>query len=277
MVIYFDTNVFRDLAEKRVPKAEQKINSLIELKDREITIAPSFEVLHELLSAPDIDNTTRIKNAQFYLSMVDWTYALKPSNQILSDDIFSLVNVGGPSTPYNAIDSERSGFIQDIKNGQNILPDAEWVKVVAKSRQQNEHFVTALFTDFVRKLPKDGKTKLRNSPDKTWNEWWRPGALAEIIANTLVVAVVGDTIKKYSPLVLPTVRTAVGYILHTWYKQIITNAKVNPTAHYDFRNAVLAGGVGRILTGDKKLRNAIRHIHMCNIKVWILDEFLSNM
>ena len=129
--------------------------------------------------------------------MVDWTYALKPSDQMLHDDILSLASMCGPSTPYRAIDSNQSGFIQDIKNGQNILPNAEWVKVVVKSRRQNETFVRLLFTEFVKKLPSKSKEKLKKFPEKTWSEWWIKGGLAEFIANTLVVPVVGKQIEGY--------------------------------------------------------------------------------
>jgi hypothetical protein len=57
----------------------------------------------------------------------------------------------------------------------------------------------------------------------------------------------------------------------------VTGANVEPTSHYDFRNAVLAGGVGRIVTEDRKLKNAIKHIPECNINTWALDEFIRQI
>jgi hypothetical protein len=230
MIVYFDTNVLRDLSEKRGTNPARKTNALTELvKAGKVTIAPSFEVLYELLSAPSVDKATRINNAQFYVDMVDWKCALKPSEQILQDDIYALSHRGGPSTPYRAIDKMRSDFIQSIKKGEDILPAAEWTRVVTRSRQQNEKFVRLVFNNFVTKLPSGGKTKLRKFPEKTWNEWWAPNSLAEFIANALVVPVVGRQMQQYNPLVLPTVRAAVGYILDTWYCQTINHVKSKPT------------------------------------------------
>jgi len=275
MIVYFDTNVIRDLAEKRVLNAEEKAEALKNsITARKVIIAPSFEVLYELLSAPSIDNTIRIKNAQFYINVVDWAYALKPSDQMMRDDINNLARVGGPSTPYYPVDKDLNNCIQSVKKGENMFPPAHWRGIVNRSRQQNEMFVKLIFTKFVEKLPSDGKTKLKNSPKKTWDNWWFRGGLADLVADSLVEAVVGRQISD-SALTLPTVRAAVGYILHTWYQQIITNTKVKPTDHYDFRNAVLAGGVEGIVTEDRKLKNAIKHIPECNIKACVLEEFIK--
>ena len=78
-------------------------------------------------------------------------------------------------------------------------------------------------------------------------------------------------------MALPSVRAGVCYILHTWFKQIVDSAKLKPTTHYDFRNAVLAGGIGRIVTEDKKLRNAINRIPDLDIKSWTFKEFIASV
>jgi hypothetical protein len=59
---------------------------------------------------------------------------------------------------------------------------------------------------------------------------------------------------------LPTIRLAVGYILHSKYKQMADGAIPKESDAYDFRHAVIAGAVGNIVTNDNKLRNAIHHI-----------------
>ncbi len=276
LVVHFDTNIVRDLAEIRLPRAEHQTNIIRELIEKgKLIIAPSFEVLYEILSAPDLCNAKQIRNAQFYEGIVDWSYALKPSNQMFQEDIISLASKGGPSTPFCAIDGNQSGFIQSIRKGDGIFPDHEWEKVVKKSRRQNERFVNVLFNNFVKKLSPKGKKDLRKHPQKTWQKWWEYGGLAEILADSFGNKLQVQT--KYSLLTLPTVRAAVGYILHTWYRQIIDCGRLKPTTHYDFRNAVLAGGVGSIITQDKKLRKAINHIPNLNVNTWTLGEFISSI
>jgi hypothetical protein len=194
---------------------------------------------------------------------------------MLEDDIACLARYGGPSSPYHPIDERQSGFIQSLRAGNSILPQDEWEPVVNKSLHQNQQFVNKVFKDFVRKLPQNGKAKLRNSPETTWQEWWAYGGLAEVFANSLDT---GRLIQgRCSLLKLPTVRAAVGYILHTWYQQIVRSAKLKPTEHYDFRNAILAGGVGTIVTQDRKLRNAINHIPGLTVKTWTLEEFIAKV
>lgn len=274
IIVYCDTNVFRDLAESRRPNAHREVELILHCsKQATIVITPSFEILYELLSSPDVCEAVRIENAQFYDSVVDWRYALKPSNRVIEEDIDSLARQGGPSSPYRAIDEKKSSFIQTLRVGNYILPQNQWRQVVADSLQQNKRFVQKLFDDFVKKLPKKGKMKLRNHPQETWQSWWSYGGLAEILADSL------DTHRLVREgrllLTLPTVRAAIGYILHTWRKQIVDGLKLKPTAHCDFRNTVLGGGVGKIVTEDRKLRNAIGDVPDLNVKVWTLNEFIA--
>jgi hypothetical protein len=274
LVVYFDTNVVRNLSEGRIPDTEKVANFINKIvKEKRLVIAPSFEVLYELLSAPDLPSEMQIKNAQYYDSIVDWTYAIKPSNQMLQEDIFSLASEGGPSTPFRAIDEKQSGFILSIRAGNGILPPDEWDDIVKKSRCENKRFVNH-FNNFVKKLPQKGKTDLKNSPQKTWQKWWGHGGLAEVFADSLANALHVQG-KYYTLLTLPTVRAAVGYSLHAWYRQIIDGARLKPTTHYDFRNAVLTGGVGKIITQDKALHSAIEHVPNLPVKVYSLDELIN--
>jgi len=276
VVAYFDTNIVRDLAEERPPGAKDKANKLKALVAQgKVVIAPSFEVLYELISAPDACDTTHIENAQFYDVLVSWRHTLKPSNQMLKDDIFSCLHQGGPSTPFQGIDENRSGFIQSIRAGQTVLLPKAWEKVVRRSQLQNKRFVGKVFNSFVNILAPKSKTDLRKHPNETWRKWWSHGEMVEIIANSLA----GDQHVKTrcSFLSLPSVRAGVGFILHMWYQQIVSGAQLKPTEHYDFRNAVLGGGVGNIVTHDRKLRNAINHIPNLNVKTWTLEQFIAEV
>jgi hypothetical protein len=275
-IVYFDTNIIRDLSEYRVPNSIQTTNLIKEsIKYGKVAIAPSFEVLYELLSSPNISREKQIKNSQFYDALVDWEYALKPSNQILMEDSNCCAKGLGPSVPFRGIDAEHSDFIQSIRSGNNIFSEVKWKEVVRKSHEQNKEFVEQVFKKFVDQLPSDAKQKLKNAPQETWQDWWKAGGIAEIIAGSLTV---GKQIKvSYCPLDLPTLRVAAGYLLDTWYNQILNGLKVKPTSHVDFRNAVIGASVGKIVTKDKKFIRAIHHIpklHMA-MTVLTLDEFVK--
>jgi len=259
IIAFLDTNVVRDLAEERTSRSQQDLAELRGLIESARTIvAPSFEVLDELLSSPDLAEADQLANAQFYDSMVDWHFTLKPSDQMLQDDVISLARNGGPAAPYCAVDAQQSGFIQAIRQGRSILPLQTLRAIRDRTRKQNARFVKAVFTNFDRRLPDHGRQQLRSQRETTWNSWWRDQGLADLIARDLDV---NDSVpQQVSLLTLPSVRMAVGYILDTWYHQVVGSRQVNPTQHHDFRIAVLGGGVGRIVTHDRRLRKAIEHI-----------------
>lgn len=275
-VAYFDTNIVRDLSELRNQITAEKIVFIKNyIGNGKWVVAPSFEVLYEIISSPDASEETRIKNAKFYDTLVNWKYALKPSQEILEDDICSWIRCGGPSTPYCAFDADQSVFIQSIRRGTTIFPNKVIENIVKQSRYQNKRFVEKVFKDFERNLPLKAKNELKDNPEKTWKRWWVLGGFAEIIGNSLVQK--EHTSIKCSILSLPTIKSAVGYLLHTWYRQIVNGASPKPTDHYDFRNAILAAGVGRIVTQDRKLRNTMNHVPDLNVSVWTLDEFISDV
>ena len=77
-------------------------------------------------------------------------------------------------------------------------------------------------------------------------------------------------------LSLPTIRLTFGYILHSWYMQIVhKKSNFKSSDAIDSRHATCAGAVGNIVTNDNKLRAAIKHIPDHNVKVWSLSEFID--
>lgn len=275
-IVYFDTNAVRDLSELRNQITIEKVDGIKHhTKKGELVVAPSFEVPYEIISSPNVNEETRNKNAEFYDTIVDWKYALKPSQEMLENDICNLIRTGGPSTPYCALDADQSGFIQSIRKGAPIFPNVVIEDIIKESRYQTERFIQKVFKDFLRQLPAKAKEDLRNNPEQIWEQWWKPGGFAEIIGEDLA----GDkhVSGEFSVLSLPTVRSAVGYLLNSWYRQIVNGASPKPTDHYDFRNAILAAGVGRIVTQDRKLRNAINHVPDLNVGVWTLCELIDEL
>jgi hypothetical protein len=274
-IAYFDTNVVRDLSENRIPEAKKNIAIIRgSIEGGNLILAPSFEVLYELLSSPDLSDKDQIANAQFYDSLVNWKYALKPSNKVLPDDIDSWVRGGGPVSPYRGID-ENSGFIQSIRKGEHVLPPRDWARTIKRTNVQNQRFVKTVFSEFVKRMPSKSRRQVKEAPGKIWNKWWSFGGLADVLADSLASGKVSSS--RCSLLAFPTIRTAVGYILHTWQHQICTGAKLKPTAHYDFRNATIAGGVGTIVTEDKNLRNAIKHVPELPVKPYALREIIDTI
>lgn len=275
-IVYFDTNVIRDLSELRGQITTEKLDIIKSYIEKgTLVVAPGFEVLDELLRSPDITQEKRIQNAQFYDGIVDWKQTVKPSNNMIVDDIISLAKNRAPSSPYRAVDADKSGFIQSIRKGENVLPDDVWNRTVKDAETQNEQFVDLLFKQFVRKLPEKSKQELKAKPDKIWNRWWSERGLAFIIASSLSTKI---GVSQDIPLLsLPSVRSCVGYFLDTWRSQILDNMKVKPTAHIDFRNAVIAGGVGRIITNDKKFGNTIDRIPGLGVEVLTLEGLIAHI
>jgi hypothetical protein len=76
--VYLDTNIIRDLSENRGKNCSDYKGLICSLvSDDMLVVAPSFEVLYELLSSPDISDDKQKENAFFYESIVNWKYALK--------------------------------------------------------------------------------------------------------------------------------------------------------------------------------------------------------
>ena len=276
MIVCIDTNVVRDLAERRVPDA-QVFEEAIRKKVQSgmLVIAPSLEVLYELLRSPDADFKRRIGNAQFYDSVVDWQRALKSSDEIIKDDIAKFIKSRRPSVPYKGIDAQESGFIKDIRNGKDVFPEAVSARVYEETCRQNKTFVETVFDGFVSEIGPANCQELRKAPEEAWLRWWTRGSVADKLGWSLIP---GEPLPSgLSPLSLPSLRTLVGYLLWTWHQMICSGRQVKSTEHYDFRIAVQAATVGHILTGDRLLRRILGKIPRLSLKVWTLKEFATDL
>jgi len=273
MIVCVDTNIVRDLAERRVPDA-QFFEAAIRknVQSGRLAIAPSLAVLYELLRSPDADFERRIGNAQFYDSVVDWRRALKPSDEIIKDDIATFIKSGCPSVPFRGISDQESGFIRAIRNGTDVFPETVSTRVYEETCHQNDMFVKTLVKEFKVEVGETNCQELRDGPDEAWRRWWTPGSVADELAWSLIPELAPSGL---SPLSLPSLRTLVGYLLRTWHQMICSGKKVRPTDHYDCRIAVQAASVGRILTHDKRLLKIIGNIPGLTMKMWSVKEFVS--
>jgi len=280
--IYFETNVFRDLAENRDGDADKKLTALKKnISQGRTVIVPSFEVFEELVSVLKFDAALSKKFCRLYDNLVDWDYCLKPMDQILADDITSFANTGTVTCPFNPVD-ESSPFIQSIRANKYVLPKNLLKDLIAKGKVQKNNFVKNVLNVSEQFKPKGNKKVCsKKQYEKEFLSFWEPGGYAEKAAEMLVRN--GMELSKIRArglakfIKLPIIRLAVGYILHSKYKQVADGAVCKDSDFYDFRHTVIAGAIGNIVTEDKKFCNAINHIPSHNVKVWTLDKFIAKV
>jgi len=270
-----DTNVVRSLAEKRIAEAESYETAIQKaLRSRSLIIAPSIEVLDELFRSPDLDHHSRMKNAQFYDSIVDWRQALKPSNKIIEDDIHSYLRCGRPAIPYQGI-SEDSQFIKSIRRGEDVFSASEFARICRDTRRQNARLSATLERSLERNVSEESKCELIKAPELTWRRWWDHDGVAESIARSFAKDPQG--FRGRCLLSLPSLRAVVGYILRMLHQRVATGRKIKPTDHHDSRIAIQAGAVGRVVTQDKILGAYIHSIPQLSVQVWMLPDFVAKL
>ncbi|OHB79030.1 MAG: hypothetical protein A2Z25_12230 [Planctomycetes bacterium RBG_16_55_9] len=282
LIVYFDTNAFRDFAENRNRATEQRITLLRKsISKEQIAIAPSFEVFEELMSVLKLDTERSKRFCKLYDSLVGWDHCLKPMDEILADDITNYANNGKASCPFNPVD-ESSQFIQSIRASQYVLPPDLLKNLIDKASHQKNDFIRNVLNVSERFKPKTGtKASKKKEYEQEFRSFWEPGGYAEKLAEMLVrdnKKLTEIQSRGLTGLIeLPTIRLAVGYILHSKYKQVADGAIPKESDAYDFRHVVIAGAVGNIVTSDTKLTNAINHIPDHNIKIWSLEKFIAQL
>ena len=282
LIVYFDTNAFRDFAENRNRATEQGITLLRKSISKErVVIAPSFEVFEELVSVLKLDAERSKRFCELYDSLVDWDHCLKPMDEILADDITNYANNGRASCPFNPVD-ESSPFIQSIRANQYVLPPDLLKNLIDKASHQKNAFVRSVLGVSERFKPKKGtKASQKKVYEQEFRSFWEPGGYAEKLAEMLVrdnrelTKIQTRGLAEFT--VLPTIRLAVGYILYSRYKQVADGATPKESDAYDFRHMVIAGAVGNIVTNDNKLKNTIHHVPSHNVKIWSLEEFITQL
>ncbi len=282
LIVYFDTNAFRDFAESRHGATGQKIALLRKrISEEKLVIAPSFEVFEELVSVLKLDAEGSKRFCHLYDNLADWEYSLKPMDEILANDITSFAYTGKAACPFNPID-ESSPFIQSIRANEYVLPLDLLKDLIDKESHQKNTFVRNVLNISERFKPKSGtKASQKKDYEQEFRSFWEPRGYAENLAEMLVRD--NRELNKIRArglaefLMLPTIRLAVGYILHSKYKQVADGAIPEESDAYDFRHAVIAGAVGNIVTNDNKLRNAIHHIPGHNVRIWSLEEFITQL
>jgi len=274
MLVYFDVNVFGNLAESTA-NAKNKIKKLRGAIDRgKISICPSFECFAELIFALKHNQGLYIKLRDLYYSLADWKHILKDAADVFKDDILAFAKTENKDSPFANIDNNCE-FINNVRAGKNVLAETHLRKIIDKSHKKAQIFVSVVLSpgplDHIK----------GNYTERDFLGLWEAGNTAEIMASDfarklrVLRACRSRGITRM--LGVPTIRLGIGYILFSWYKQISSNANIEISDAYDYRHVVLAGAVGNIVTEDRKLRNAIHAIRVHNIKVWTLDGFIGDV
>ena len=272
---YFDVNVFRDLAENRVSGAHGKVATLREgISRKKISISTSFECFAEVAFALNYNACLYKKLRELYYDLADWNHILKDAGQVFGDDILTFAEMGKAASPFVQLD-ESCPFMKAVKTKQDVLPESVLRSIIDKSHKQSQRFINNVLT------PAPLSHLKADYDRKDFLRLWEPGNTAEIMvsdfARKLGVLEKCKSRGLMKLLELPTIRLGIGYILHSWYKQVSSDAQMGRSCAYDFRHAVLAGAVGNIVTQDRKLRNAIKTVPGHKVKAWILDQFITKV
>ncbi len=273
MLVYFDTNVVRDIFENRIANADQKLQYLKSaIENKTLTVVPSFECLAEIILVLLHDKDAYRKVYGGYCKLASWECALKESSVIFRDDICSFAN-GSIATPFMRPD-KNCLFMQAVNNERDVLSDKILKETAVETLRQNKDFVDGI-------LSPDNIAKRVDCTQEDFRRQFEPGRIAEIMvvdfAKKLGVLEKCKRRGLINLLNIPTIRLRIGYILHCWYKQMSTDAKARNSDAYDCLHATLSGAVGNIVTGDRKLKNAICEIPGHSVNSWTLDEFIKEL
>ncbi len=98
VMVLFDNNVFADIAENRNNSRTHLSIIKRAISNNMIIIPASVEVLNEIV--PCYNREDFEKRWSLFFELVDWGYILKPSNELLMDEIKSIARDGTNANPF---------------------------------------------------------------------------------------------------------------------------------------------------------------------------------
>jgi hypothetical protein len=284
--VYFDTNIVRDLAERRIADATQKLAFLKEKAcHNRLTICPSIDVFSELAFVLVNDQPQKFgKLVKSYRSLVNWDYMLKPHNEMLNDDIVSFANQGKRANPFMRSDNKCYWFVEKMKAGDTVFSESRLRELAQEEMDRRPRFLQRVLAPHQKTRLDEIRARIRNTKadeEKEWEGLWKPNSAAEIIISAFAERHQGILEKCQERglqllLSIPTIRLFIGYILHNWHRQVVTESNPREGDVGDFSHAICAGAVGQIVTSDKRLRQAIKHIPNHSIRACTLDELIKH-
>jgi hypothetical protein len=283
--IYFDTNIYRDLAERRIPDATQKLAFLERtVCHNKLTICPSIDVFTELAFVLEKEPHKFAIVLKSFRCLANWDCMLKPHPEMLNDDILSFANQGKRANPFMRADNKCYWFVEKMKAGDTAISESRLRELAQEEKDRRRRFMHTVLAPHPKERLDQIRARIRNTnadEEEEWEDLWKPDSAAEILISAFAERHQGIVEKCQKRglqrlLEIPTIRLGIGYILHNWHRQVVTERMPKVSDVGDFSHAICAGAVGQIVTRDKKLRQVIRYIPNHSIRAWTFDELIKH-
>lgn len=280
-IIYFDTNIYRDLAEKRISKADEKLSTLRnKIEKRELIICQSFEVLAEIVLLLGHDKKKFLELYALFCDLINVDCIIRPSNQLIVNSIkgFAVLDI---INPFVQPDEDLRWVVNKFRDKQEVAENEKLLRVCKDTIKERKKFIRNVLMPFddamIRKMKANFK-KAKNAKEDVLSYLWGENKIVETIAIGFAdhIGLKDECLKQGigKLLKIPSIRIPIGYIINAWYRRIDVDAVEKASSAYDFRHAICAGAVGNIVTHDRKFKQAIENIPEHGIKVFSLDEVL---
>jgi|GEM_PF-5173080 len=286
MKLYFDNNVFADLAFRRIPDADESLHKINKaVNSKMIMIVPSLEIFEELIPVSQKDENQFKKRWQSMHKLVNWSNTLKYANELLKDDFVCFANTGQADNPYI---TRKTPYYEAIDNLANMTepPSSDTLQQIT----QQIYIAKGNFAYVINQAGKDWYGKVIFPKNDNFERYWSetmgpntdeftsyPKMMVNYLAESLGIAEACQARGLDQLLSLPTVLLSIGYWAHSWFDQVTKGRKEKPSAEYDFRHCILAAAVGTFVTGDSDLCHTIREIPGHKVNVRSLSELISTL
>lgn len=280
--VLFDNNVFADIAENR-NNAHTYLSIIKQAISENVIVLPaSVEVLNEI--APCYNRKEFEKRWALFYELVDWGYILKPSADLLMDEIKSIARDDTNANPFISPQYPHYDIIASLSTTDRP-PSGDILAVFTNFLSESKN----RFRNIINSFRDDWHGKVDIPRDFTFQQYWQDSIKNKILRNSFPKLMLfhlaksidcgyrslGSTMDKL--LSQPTILLAIGYWSHSAFYQVTSGRREKPSVQYDFKHTIHAGAIGNFVTGDRSLRNTITDIPGHDVNVYSLKEFSNNL
>ena len=282
--VFLDQNLFADLA-GRVPNAGQYLSKIkASIEKGKLIIVPSVELFDELIPLSQSDEHQFQARWRLIQELVDWSYALKPANDILIDDILNFAKYEKQDNPFAASELNAFSAIKTLAGMKEPPSTNELQNLTLQLHQFKGNF-----TSLINRIGKNCYGKTKYPKDFTFAQYWQetlncsdyrksfPQLMLSDLADKLAVGDICRTKGLVNLLSLPTILLPIGYWTYSWFCQVTKGSKEKSSVAFDFRHCTLAGAVGCFVTSDKDLTDSIKEIPGHNVTVFSMPELIHEL